>query len=72
MKKFRWYDWLIGLSPLLALLADICFNKPITRVIFGVSLVFVIGYYLIRDFKTRRNNWNLKRACLESQTYLIL
>lgn len=55
MKKFRWYDWLFGISPLLALFADLYFNKPITRVIFGVSLVLVIVYYIIRDFKIKRH-----------------
>jgi len=56
MKKFKWYDWLIGLSPLLALLADLLINKPITRVIFGVLLIFVIVYYIIRDFLFKRHN----------------
>jgi len=50
-----WYDWLLGLSPVLALLADLCFKKPITRVIFGISLAVVIVYYIIRDFIIRRH-----------------
>ena len=56
MKKFKWYDWVFGLSPVLALLADLYFNKPITRVIFGISLVFVIVYYIIRDLIFKRHN----------------
>jgi len=56
MKRFKWYDWLFGLSPVLALVADLCFNKPITKVIFGVLLVLVIVYYIIRDLIIKRHN----------------
>ena len=55
MKKFKWFDWLIGLSPIIALLADLYFDRPITRFIFGVSLVVVIIFYRIRDHRQRKS-----------------
>ncbi len=54
MRKFKWYDWLFGLSPIIALLADLYFDHPFTKVIFGVSLVLLIVFYIIRDYKNKR------------------
>lgn len=68
-RNIMWYDWLLGLSPVLALLADLCFKKLITRVIFGISLAVVIVYYIIRDFIIRRHKWKHPGVSLRDCRY---
>ncbi|HUW93725.1 MAG TPA: hypothetical protein VMV74_11225 [Bacteroidales bacterium] len=56
MKRFKWFDWIIGLSPLIALLTYLLIDKPASKIILGIFIVGVIIHYNFRDYHQKKSN----------------
>ena len=54
MKKFKWYEWLIGIVLVGSLVVYIFYDKPIIKFILSIMIVISIAYSLVRRYREKR------------------